>query len=119
MARYLFEVSVVPQAFATLITNPQDRAQANRPLFEAVGGTLEAYYFAVGQSLFYLVAEIPDEASVGALTMAILAGGAVASVKSTAILTAAEAVEAMRKAATLGYRPHRLSPFSPSDFFPW
>jgi hypothetical protein len=53
----------------------------------------------------YVLAQIPNEVSVEALTMATLAGGAVTSVKSTAILTAAEAVEAMQKASTLGYQP--------------
>jgi len=105
MARYLFEIGVAPQAFAALVKEPQDREQANRQLFEAAGGTLEAYYFAVSRSTFYLVAQLPDTVSVAALTMAILASGALTSVQSTAILTAPEAVEAMQKAGTLGYRP--------------
>jgi uncharacterized protein with GYD domain len=105
MARYLFEIGIAPQAVAAMVKNPHDRAQATRPVFEAVGGTLEGYYVAVGQSTVYVLAQIPNEVSVEALTMATLAGGAVTSVKSTAILTAAEAVEAMQKASTLGYQP--------------
>jgi uncharacterized protein with GYD domain len=105
MARYLLEVGIVPNMFSALIQNPQDRAQANRPVFEAVGGKLHEYYFAVGTNTVYVVAEIPDEVSVEALTMAVLAGGTVTAIKSTAILTAAEAMEAMKKASALGYRP--------------
>jgi hypothetical protein len=37
--------------------------------------------------------------------MAVLAGGTVTAIKATAILTAAEAMEAMKKASALGYRP--------------
>jgi hypothetical protein len=40
-----------------------------------------------------------------AITLAVFAGGAVTSMKSTVILTTAEAVEAMKKAADLGYKP--------------
>ena len=105
MARYLFEVGVTPKTFESLIKNPQDRAQATRPVFEAFGGSLEEYYFAVGQTTIYTLAEMPDEVSVEAMTMAVLAGGAVASIKVTAILTAAEAIEAMERAGEGGYRP--------------
>jgi uncharacterized protein with GYD domain len=105
MARYLVEVGVTPQAFQAFVKNPQDRAQAIRPIVESLGGTLEEYYFGVGQSTVYLLAQLPDEVSVEALTMAVMASGAITSIKSTAILTAAEAVEAMKKASDVGYRP--------------
>ena len=105
MARYLFEIGIAPQVFSTMIKNPHDRAEATQPMFEALGGKLEEYYFAVGQSTVYAVAQIPEEVSLEALTMAVLAGGAVTSVKSTAILTAAEAVVAMKKAGDIVYRP--------------
>ena len=48
MTRYLLEVGVTPETFGTLIKNPQDRAKATRPVFEAFGGSLDEYYFAVG-----------------------------------------------------------------------
>ena len=105
MACYLFQLSIAPQAFATLIRNPNDRAEATRPVFEAVGGRLEEYYFAVGESTVYVLCDVPDHVSVEALTMAVLAGGAVTSVKATALLTAAEAVDVMKKAGEMTYRP--------------
>ena len=40
-----------------------------------------------------------------ALDMAVLAGGAVTSLKNTALLTGAEAVEAMKKGASIAYKP--------------
>ncbi len=104
MARYLFEIGIAPQVFATMINNPHDRAEATRPMFEALGGTLEEYYFAVGESTTYVMAQIPDEVSLEALTMAVLAGGAITSIKSTTILTAAEAVVAMKKAGDIVYK---------------
>jgi uncharacterized protein with GYD domain len=90
---------------AAVVQNPQNRAEAVRPIFEAAGGRLHEYYVAVGENTAYLIADIPDHVSVAALTTAVHAGGAVTSIRSTAILTAAEAVEAMKKAAEIGYRP--------------
>lgn len=105
MARYLLEVEVTPEAFATMMESPQDRAKATRPVFEAFGGRLDEYYFAAGQKTVYLIGEMPDQVSIEATTIAVLAGGAVDSIKFTPILTAAEAVEAMEKAADAMYRP--------------
>ncbi len=105
MARYLSEVTFTPQAFAAFIKNPQDRAQASQPLYEAVGGKLEEYYFAVGQNTVFLVAQIPDELAVETLMMAVMASGAATSVKVTALMTATEAIEAMRKASSITYKP--------------
>ena len=105
MARYLMQITLVPQAFTALVQNPDNRAEAVRPIFEAMGGRLEEYYFAVGENTVYTLGEMPDHVSMEALTMAVLAGGAVTSTKSTAILTAKEAVDAMKKAKDVGYRP--------------
>ena len=105
MARYLFEMELTPQAFAAFIKDPGDRGQANRAVIESVGGELLEYYFVVGSNTIYVIEEIPDEIAVEALTMAVLASGAVASIKCTGILTSAEAVEAMKMAGNVGYRP--------------
>jgi uncharacterized protein with GYD domain len=105
MARYLFQVSIKPEVHATMMKNPHDRGEAVRPVFEAVGGRLEEYYFAIGESTAYLLAEIPDHVSLGAVSMATLAGGAITAIKATALLTAQEAIDMMKKAAEVAYRP--------------
>ena len=105
MARYLFQLCIKPEVYATMMQNPQDRGEATRPLFEAVGGRMEEYYFAVGENTVYVLCEVPDPATVEALTMAVLAGGAVTSTKVTGILTAHEAIDVMKKAGDIVYRP--------------
>ena len=105
MARYLYQVCLKPEAYATMIQNPQDRGEAVRPVFEAAGGSLEEYYFAVGENTVYVLAEVPDHASLEAINMATLAGGAIASIKVTGILTAREAVDVMKKAGDVAYKP--------------
>ena len=105
MTRYLIQIAIAPQAMAAVIQNPHNRAEAVRPIFEAVGGRLEEYYIAVGGNTAYIVAELPDEKSLGVINMAVFAGGAVTSMKSTAIVTAEEAVDVMKKAGAIAYRP--------------
>lgn len=105
MARYLFEANLTAQAVDALIKNPHDRAEGIGPMIEAMGGKLDAYYFAAGQGTIYVIYHLPDEVSLEALSMVVLAGGAVTSFKTTPVLTSAEAVEAMKKAATILYKP--------------
>ena len=105
MARYLFEIKLAPQAFAAFVKDPGDRLQANQAVVESVGGKLIEYYFGVGSSSVYTIMELPNEVSAQAVTMAVLAGGAVTSVSSTGIITSAEAVDAMKMAGGAGYRP--------------
>ncbi len=104
MARYLSEMQLSPQAYASFIENPGDRADANRAVLESVGGKLIDYYFAIGSSIIYIIWETPDEISSEAVSMAVLAGGAVTSSKCVGILTSAETVEAMKMAGNAGYR---------------
>lgn len=87
-----------------MMQNPQDRGEAVRPVFEAVGGSLEEYYFAVGENTVYLLFELPDLANLEAITMAVLAGRAITSIKATGILTAQETIDVMKKAGEVVYK---------------
>ena len=105
MARYLIQIGVKPEAYSPMLQNPQDRGEAIRPIFEAFGGGLQEYYFAVGENTVYILCELPDFASLEAITMAVLAGGAITSIKATGILTAQETVDVMKKAGDVVYKP--------------
>jgi uncharacterized protein with GYD domain len=105
MARYLLEVGIKPEAYVPMMQNPQDRGEAVRPVFEAFGGSVEEYYFAMGENTVYLICELPDLANLGAITMAVLAGGAIKSCKATGILTSQETIDVMKKAGDAVYKP--------------
>ena len=105
MARYLIQVSYTTQGVSDLVKNPQDRAAAVRPLFEGLGGKLESFDYAFGDYDVVIIAELPDNVSMVALSMAVSASGAVGSLKTTVLIPIVEAVEAMRKAGTVGYQP--------------
>jgi len=85
--------------------NLEDRAEAIRPIFEAVGGSLEHYYVAYTENTVYLLAEIPDQESLAALIWAFQAGGGPISIKATPLMTFTEALDVFKKAGSLGYRP--------------
>ncbi|MCB9384353.1 MAG: GYD domain-containing protein [Bryobacterales bacterium] len=71
---------------------------------KTIGGKLEAFYFSLGNDDCIFIVDLPDTASAAALS--ILAGASgVVSVQTTALLTVAEADEAIAKAKGARYRP--------------
>ena len=105
MTKYLIQETVTSQAVAATMKNPEDRTEAIRPIFESVGGKLEHYYVAYSENTVYLLAEIPDQESLATIIWAFQAGGGPMSIKATALMTMTEAVDVLKKAGTLGYRP--------------
>jgi uncharacterized protein with GYD domain len=105
MPYFLHQVSYTPEALAKLIANPQDRFEAVRGPIEKLGGKIKDSYFAFGPSDAVLITEMPDNVSAAAIALAFAAGGACRSCQTTTLMTAAEAMDAMRKAGTCGYHP--------------
>jgi uncharacterized protein with GYD domain len=105
MAHYLIQASYNNEAVSELVKNPQDRLAAVRPVVERMGGRIEALYFAFGDHDIVAIGEFPDNVSMAALSMAISSTGAFKNFNMTVLLTMEEAVEAMSKAGTVGYRP--------------
>jgi uncharacterized protein with GYD domain len=104
MPRYLQQISYTREAWQALIKNPQNRIDAVRPAVEKLGGKIETAYFAFGDYDVIVIAELPDNVSAAALAVAFAGGGACRNVKTTPLLSAAEAVEAMKKAGQSGYK---------------
>ncbi len=104
MPLFLSQVAYNEEGWHALVSNPQNRLDVLRPVVEKLGGRLVNAYFAFGDYDFVLIAEFPDNVSAAALAIAAAAGGAVKSIKTTPLMEAAEGLEAIRKAATSGYR---------------
>lgn len=106
MAYYLIQAAYTTDAVSTLVKNPQDRAEtAARPLIESLGGKLVGMWMAFGEYDLVGITELPDNVSAVALSMAVSAGGAIKTFKTTPLITVAESVEAMRKAGGAKYQP--------------
>src|SRR6266699_2663957 len=105
MASYLLEVSYAPKALAALMADPQDRTKVVGAAVKKLGGKITGFWFAFGDVDIIGILEMPDNVSMAALSMAIGAGGACSSVKTTPLMSVADGIEAMKKAGTSGYKP--------------
>ncbi len=78
------------------------RRLATQKLVESLGGKVEAYYFAFGETDGLLIADLPDNASMTAINLTVAASGAVTT-KTTVLIAPEEADAAIKK--TPNYRP--------------
>ena len=104
MPLFMIQASYSAQATASMVKNPQDRAAAVRPMIERSGGKLHGLWLAFGEYDIVAIAEMPDNTSAAAISMAIGSSGAMSAYRTTPLLTMAEATEAMKKAGTAGYQ---------------
>ena len=104
MPVYLMRFSYTPETWSRLIQNPEDRRDAARAYLDRVGGTLHGFWYGFGEYDGYVILEAPDNASAAGVVIAIAAGGALASVETTVLLTVEETLEALAKSKDIGYR---------------
>jgi uncharacterized protein with GYD domain len=105
MPHYLTQVAYTPEAWSLLVKNPQDRFEAIRPAIEKLGGKIVTAWFAFGEYDVVTILEMPNNIAAAAIAMAFAGGGACKTVKTTPLLSTVEALDALRKAGTTGYRP--------------
>lgn len=110
MAVYLMRFSYTAETWSKLIQNPEDRRDAARSYIEQVGGTLHGFWYGFGEYDGYAIFEAPDNVSMTGAVLAISAGGALASVETTVLMTVEETLEALAKAKTVRYKRPGDSP---------
>jgi uncharacterized protein with GYD domain len=105
MSSYLIRWQFKDATVKALVDSPQNRTASACALIEGFGGKLLSYYLALGEYDGLGICEFPDTVSVAARSMKAAATGAFARFETMALLTAAEAEEAMKKAkgATVDY----------------
>src|SRR5947209_14354352 len=109
MAQYLLQVAYTPETWASMVQNPHDRSEAIRNPVEKLGGKIERFWMAFGEYDVIGVVEMPDNIAAAAFAMAVAAGGACKNVKTTPLMSTKEGVEALKQAATSGYKPATAS----------
>jgi uncharacterized protein with GYD domain len=107
MAHYSLEVAYTPTAWAALLKDPQHRLEAIKPVVERLGGAVVNGWFVFGEYDLLMICELPDHVSAAALSMAISAGAAIKSAKTTPLMTFDDGLEALRKAKDAEYAPPR------------
>ncbi|MDE3187977.1 MAG: GYD domain-containing protein [Acidobacteriota bacterium] len=104
MSSYLVQASYSVEALAAMMKNPQDRTEHIRKTVEKIGGKLTGLWLSFGDYDIMVVIEMPDHAGAAAFAIAIGAGGACRSVKTTPLLGVDEGIAAMKKAGASGYK---------------
>ena len=103
MPKYLIQANYVGEGLKGLLKEGGSSRRATvDKLLESVGGRVEAFYYAFGDTDAFVIVDVPDNVTAAALSLTINATGTV-STKITVLLTAEEIDAAAKK--TLAYRP--------------
>jgi uncharacterized protein with GYD domain len=103
MPKYLLKVNYTDDGIKGLkAEGGSARVAAATALIEGLGGKVESFHFAFGDTDAYVIADMPDTVSAAAAALTVCAGGG-ARVKTVTLLTSAD-VDAATKKQT-AYRP--------------
>ncbi len=103
MAKYLLEVSYTSDGMKGVVKEGgTSRRTMVEKLASNMGGSIESFHFAFGETDAYVIAEFPSEVDAAAVAMTVNAVGA-ATVRTIALLTPEQIDEATQK--TVDYRP--------------
>jgi uncharacterized protein with GYD domain len=104
MAKYLIKASYSTDGIKGVMKEGGSaRVTAVKALLKSMGGKVEAFYFAFGDTDAYIIAELPDNASAAAIAAAVGASGSLSSYETVVLLSPAEMDEAAGK--VVKYRP--------------
>jgi uncharacterized protein with GYD domain len=103
MPKYLFHACYTVEGLKGLLKEGgSSRQEAVAKTIEGLGGKLEAFYYAFGDTDVFCIADLPDQVSASAFSLIANAAGT-AQVKTTALITPAEVDQAVKK--SVDYRP--------------
>jgi uncharacterized protein with GYD domain len=99
MPLYMYQGSYSSESWAAQVKNPQNRIETvGRQMCEAVGGKFVGAWLCFGDYDLVLIADVPNNESMAALALAVAAGGAIKTSKTTPLMTGAEGIGALKLA---------------------
>jgi uncharacterized protein with GYD domain len=103
MPKYLITANYTAEGMAGVRSaGAKSRVDAVSTMLEAMGGKLESFHFAFGDTDVFAIIDAPDDEAAAAASIAINGSGAVSS-RTTKLLTVEQIDEALRR--TVDYRP--------------
>jgi uncharacterized protein with GYD domain len=97
MPKYLVQVNYVGEGVKGLLKDGgSKRRTVVEKLFKSMGGTIEAFYYAFGDTDLYIIGDFPDNVTVTAAALTVISTGTVTT-KTTVLLTPEEIDEAAKK----------------------
>ena len=102
MAKFLIEANYVGEGLKGLLKEGgTSRRAAVDKLLTSVGGKVESFYYAFGDTDAYVIVDVPDNVTAAAIALTVAASGAV-NLKTTVLMTPEEVDQATKK--SLAYR---------------
>ncbi len=103
MPKYLIQANYQGDAMKGLLKEGgSGRRRAVDELMASVGGKVESFYFAFGDTDAYVIVDVPDNVTAAAVALTVGAGGAI-KLKTTVLITPEEVDQATKKNPS--YRP--------------
>lgn len=103
MAKFLWKANYTTDGVKGLLSEGgTGRRAAVEQMIGALGGKVEVFYYAFGGDDVYVIAELPDNTTAAAASLAVNAAGAV-RLETVQLLTVEEVDEATKK--SVEYRP--------------
>lgn len=109
MPLYMYQAAYTAESLAAQLKDPKDRIEVVKPLIDAAGAKILASGYPFGESDVLVIYEAPGDTVAASIALAIGAGGAVRSSKTTKLLSGREWIESLEKAKGVApqYRPAR------------
>ena len=102
MAIYMYQAAYTAASWAAQVKKPENRVEAvGHKACEAVGGKLLGGWYCFGDYDLVIIADVPNNESMSAIALAIAAGGAIKSSKTTVLMTGTEILGALKKATAV------------------
>ena len=103
MPKYLISANYTAQGFEGVrAAGAKSRVDSVSKMIENLGGRVESFHFAFGDTDVFVIVEAPDDEAAAAAGIAINASGAV-SVRTTKLLTVEQVDNALQR--SVDYRP--------------
>jgi uncharacterized protein with GYD domain len=96
-SKYLAHCNYVGEGAKGLLKDGgTNRRAVVEKLIESMGGTVEAFYYAFGETDLYVIVDLPDHESMTAVALMVAASGMI-GIKTTVLITPEEVDEAVKK----------------------
>jgi uncharacterized protein with GYD domain len=100
MPKYMFQTSFTPDGVKGLVAKGGSaRRAAAEAAIKSAGGTLDAFYFAFGDTDAFVIADLPSNEAAAAVALTVSASGAVGA-RTTVLLTPEELDAATKQKVT-------------------
>jgi uncharacterized protein with GYD domain len=105
MAKYVTFFGFTTESARRFVEQPSDRAAVVRGVVESAGGSMESYYWMLGQYDGLVIFELPDSKTAAALSLAVSGSGAFSTFETHELIEASDLAQIAEQAKQISFRP--------------